>query len=398
MFSKPLLSLALPLIFAASCAALDIRDLPSPAGAGAFGSTLVSANNDAVYLSWVEPAAADTSVLKVARFDSRHDRWGDAHTVAQGQGWLANPLNFPKLAAQDGGRLTAAWAVMPAGATNPHGGGANTLFSQSSDGGVTWSEPRPVSHESKSVFFVTLQPTADGRLTALWLDGRHLHTNGGRQELYANFLGSETPDTQLDASVCDCCEIRASATPDGLIAVYRGRSADEIRDILAVNYRAGQWSKPSPLNADQWKIAGCPMNGPQVAARDRQVVATWFTAARSEPRVFTKVSADAGGSFGEPLRIDLGKPQGRVDNVILADGTAVITWLELAGKDGTPGGVYARTLSPSGQLSDPLLLAATKNTAVNGFPRAVPLGGSHFLLSYTEAGETSHVATQLVTL
>jgi hypothetical protein len=183
-----------------------------------------------------------------------------------------------------------------------------------------------------------------------------------------------------------------------VLAAYRGRTTGEVRDIRLVEYHAGRWSKPRPLHADGWNITGCPVNGPQLSARGPQVAATWFTAAHGQPRVFTKISPDGGRSFGVPLRIDLGKPQGRVDNLLFADGTAVITWLETGAADGTAGGIYLRTISPNGQLAEPQLLAQATDSRAGGFPRSASIGARRALLAYTLEGDPSRVITLTVTV
>ena len=380
--------------------AIGVTPITAPAGAGAMGASLATAPDGTVFLSWLEPVGADAYALKFSRFDAAQNRWGDARLIAQGKDWMVNWADFPVLSAQANGRLTAVWSMNAAsgGAAGHHGGTYHPEFSVSRDGGDTWSAPRRVTAQSESVEFVALQPTADGRVLALWLDSRNRATNGDRQSLYANFIGSDSPDTLVDDAVCDCCQITTAATADGVIAAYRGRTTDEMRDIRLVEYRNSQWTKPRPLHADRWNITGCPVNGPQLFSRGAQVAATWFTAARSQPRVFTKISADGGETFGPPLRIDLGKPQGRVDNLLLADGTAVITWLETGATDGKGGGIYLRTLSPAGQLAEPLLLAAATDSRAGGFPRSSVLDAKRVLLVYTLEAEPSRIVTLLVTL
>lgn len=372
----------------------------APAAAGAMGGSLTTAPDGTVYLSWLEPAGADAYALKFSRYDSAKNSWGDAHLIAQGKDWMVNWADFPLLAVQANGRLTAVWFVNAAsgGAVGHHGGTYHPEFSVSRDGGTTWSAPRRVTTQSESVEFVALQPMADGHLLALWLDSRNRATNGDRQSLYANFIGSDMPDTLVDDAVCDCCQITTALTPGGVLAAYRGRTTDEVRDIRLVEYRDGVWTKPRPLHADRWNITGCPVNGPQLFSRGAQVAATWFTAARSQPRVFTKISANGGESFGAPLRIDLGKPQGRVDNVILADGTTVVTWLEMGAGAGQAGGIYLRTISPTGQLSEPQLLAAATDSRAGGFPRMTVLDAKRVVLAYTLEAYPSRIVTLLVAL
>jgi hypothetical protein len=168
--------------------------------------------------------------------------------------------------------------------------------------------------------------------------------------------------------------------------------------MRTARYRDGRWETPRPLHADGWKIAACPVNGPRLAQAGARTSAVWFTGADGKSRVNFATSADAGQSFGPPERLDLGRPQGRVDAAALPDGTVAFTWLEMAGADGPAGGIQLRTLSPAGKLSEPVMLVPTQTTRATGFPRLAWLAGKTLLLSYTQAGEPGRVRTLLVTL
>ncbi|MBI2496452.1 MAG: hypothetical protein HYV75_00430 [Opitutae bacterium] len=129
------------------------------------------------------------------------------------------------------------------------------------------------------------------------------------------------------------------------------------------------------------------------------MTAVWYTAADNQPRVQAKHSTDAGETFGEPLRLDLGRPQGRVDCLMLPDGTSVLTWLERANPEtGVAGGIYLRTLSVSGQLSKPRLLAASNPARASGFPRIAALDARRLLLVYTRDSDPTDVVTVVVPL
>ena len=379
--------------------AATLTPIVSPTGAGAMGSSLTTAPDGTNYLLWLEPVDAETYALKFSKFDAAQNRWGAALMIAQGKEWMINWADFPALAVQADGRMIAVWFV-----NNPsqpgsghHGGAYHAAFSTSTDGGSTWASPRPLARGSDAVEFVALQPTADGRVLAFWLDSRNREKNGDRQSLYANFINGEGPDMLLDDSVCDCCQITTATTPSGVLVAYRGRSEKEVRDIRLVDYRNGQWSQPRPLHVDNWIIAACPVNGAQLAGRGLQVAATWFTSAERQPRVFHKMSTDGGETFGREVRIDLGRPQGRVDNLFLADGTTMVTWLESA-TDGKDGGIYLRSISPAGALSEPQLLANASESRAGGFPRSAVRDAKRFLLSYTLEAQPSQVVTLMVTV
>ena len=70
------------------------------------------------------------------------------------------------------------------------------------------------------------------------------------------------------------------------------------------------------------------MNGPAIAASGRRVAVAWFTGAANTQRVKLAFSGDSGEIFGEPVTVDDGSPVGRVDVVLLDDGSAIVCWLE----------------------------------------------------------------------
>lgn len=381
-------SLGLALTLGVTAPAIEIHVIPSPAAPGAMGSSLAQAPDGTTWLSWLEPAGGKAWSLKCSRFDAAHQVWSQANTIATGADLFANWADFPVLAAAQG-RLTAVWFV-----NNPahhvsaghHGPGYRAVYSNSSNEGKTWTPELPVSDESVPVEFVALQPLADGRLLAAWLDGRAHTKSSDRQALYARVLGAPGPDVLVDESVCDCCQLSFVPTTDGgALLAYRGRTKDEIRDMLLARFDGKSWNRPTMLNSDGWKIAACPVNGPQLAECGDLIGAVWFTAADNKPRVLARVSDNAGDTFGPVARVDLGRPQGRVDSVMLADGTLVLVWLEVTGKEsGKQGGIYLRTLSLEGKLSEPQLIAPSSTTRMSGFPRIVLLGGRQLLLTCTQ--------------
>lgn len=387
-------------LLAGLAGAVEIAEPPAPAAPGAMGSSLTRGPDGTVHLSWLEPVAGGNHALRSARFENTARRWGEARTIAAGPGWFVNWADFPQLAVQDD-RMTAVWfeenPVTP-GHEGHHGGGYHARSSTSTDGGKTWGTSRAISAESRAVEFVALQPLADGRLLAAWLDGR---AGEAGMQLWSRVLdaGNTAPDTLVDPLVCDCCQLAFTPLPDGgALLAYRGRTKDEVRDMRVARFRGDRWEAPRPLHADGWQIAACPVNGPRLAQAGGRTAAVWFTGADGKSRVNLATSADAGQSFGPPVRLDLGRPQGRVDAAALPDGTMAFTWLEMAGADGTGGGIQLRTLSPDGRLSGPVLLAPTGTTRATGFPRLVWLAGKTLLLSYTLAGEPGRVRTLLVTL
>jgi len=91
-----------------------------------------------------------------------------------------------------------------------------------------------------------------------------------------------------------------SEGPSSSTATERGGGARH----LILRRTAQGWSAPSPVHADGWKVPGCPVNGPAVAASGRRVAVAWYTYADERPRVRLAFSDDAGARFGAPVEVD----------------------------------------------------------------------------------------------
>jgi hypothetical protein len=251
--------------------------------------------------------------------------------------------------------------------------------------------------------FVTLLATGDVA-RAVWLDGRH---TGGGHDHAAGAAGAMTVrsamigvdgrragvDVEIDARACDCCQTDAALTADGPVVVYRDRSDREVRDIALVRYGGGQWSEPVPVHDDGWEIDACPVNGPAVDARGRDVVVAWFTAP-DMPRVRVAFSQDAGRTFAPPVEVASGDVAGRVDVVLLDDGRAVVSWLQPAASGAE---IRAQPFDRDGPAGAAVVVASSSVQRASGFPQMTRAGGG-LLFAWTDAGEPAQVRTAYATL
>ena len=349
-----------------------------------------------MWLSWLEPRVSGGHALRAARLDNVG--WRPPITIAQGDSFFVNGYDAPALLVHAGGRLVAQF-----GWKGSEPGAHEVRLTQSRDGGATWSAPQ-VPHRDGTPTehgFVSLIAAGDGT-RAVWLDGRKAvrDTGSGRtiapEGMYEttlrttvlNAAGALEPEWELDARVCDCCQTAAAVTAAGPIIAYRGRGADEIRDIQVTRMEGGRWSVPVALHADGWKIAGCPVNGPSLAAAGNRVAAAWFTQANDRPRVLVSFSDDGGARFTAPVGVDGGHPLGRVQVRLLAGGDALVAWLEGQGSDVR---FQVRRFGATGVTGPPLTVAHTTQRG-SGLPRLV-VAGEQAVLAWTEAGPPSNVRT-----
>lgn len=376
--------------------ALIIRPADSPAIGDSREPELTTTPDARIILSWVEKVGEKRYALRMA--SRNQTTWDEPRTIGEGENWFVNWADFPSVISLNDGSLAAHWLVRSGTATYAY----DVNIALSKDAGKTWSKPivPHLDNTQTEHGFVSLVPLADGRLGAVWLDGRNMkdmkdqHGEGKPLPVsmtlrYAAIDGSGniSDDAQLDERVCECCQTSAAVTSDGVFAVYRDRSQNEVRDIYSVRQAGNAWASPQAVNADNWEINGCPVNGPSVAADGRNVVVGWFTGAGGAAHVKVAFSTDAGATFGGPIQVDDGETQGRVDVVLLPDRSALVCWLA-----GTPEGgeIKVRRVEANGALGPAAVIAKTDISRSSGFPRMARLGNEvHF--AWTEFGKPSRI-------
>lgn len=366
-----------------------VEMLPSPTAAGSAEPNLAVAPSGRVYMTWLEPIDS-AFALRFASWGG--GGWNAALTVRAGRDFFVNWADFPSIDVADDTHLAVHWLQRTGKTSYAYG----VRIAQSADGGATWSNPVTPHRDSaqQEHGFVTMW-REQGKLGAAWLDGRKFSKDGhdmsNEMMLVSTTItasGGIGPETRLDERTCDCCQNAAAMTASGPIIAYRNRSADEIRDIYVTRRVANRWVPGRPVHDDGWKIAACPVNGPALAARNRDVALAWFTAARDTAKVNVAFSSDAGATFGAPIRVDAGKPGGRVDVVLLNDRTALVSWIER--KNGDTAAVQVRRVGIKGEAAAPVTIATSSAARASGFPKMV-MSGDQVYFAWTEPGRPSSV-------
>jgi len=377
------------LLLLAGCSPPDAPDefsvdtIPVPAGIDAAGPRVSGGAGRPLVLSWMEPDETGTT-LRYSTF--RDGGWAPPQTVVSGKNMFVNWADMPSVTALADEHWVAHWLEMAGPLTYSY----HVVMAQSFDAGRTWSAPvkphtdgTPTEHG-----FVSVYPH-DGKVAAIWLDGRKTGGgHGGDPQASGMTLRSAAIDAdntlhdeqEIDGLVCDCCQTDVAMTAEGPVAVYRDRTVDEIRDIYVTRQVDGRWQTGAALHDDNWRIAGCPVNGPAIDARGPDVAAAWFSVPDQAPAVQVKFSQDSAASFGPVLELATEGALGHVDAVMLEDGSAVVGWLQAAA--GGRGKLVLRRVTSGGEMG--LEFDVVSNAAARSVPQ-MAIAGDDLVLVWTEA-------------
>lgn len=374
--------------------ALAVEPVASPAAPGSAEPNLTAANGD-LWMTWIEPAADSMHAVRVAKLEGGEgdSAWGRPATVVTSRNLFVNWADFPSAAVLPNGDIAVHWLQRSGPGTYSY----DVRIARSTDGGATWSTgliPHRDGTESEHGF-TSMYPLPADSLGAVWLDGRQYATTHQKATNEMMLMstsiardGSLGPERPLDARICDCCQTSMAMATRGPVVVYRDRTAEEIRDIYIVRRVDGRWTEPAPVHRDNWKVDFCPVNGPSVSAHDDRVAVAWFSAPR-DTMVQVAFSNDGGATFGAPIRVDDGKPAGRVDVELDPAGNgAWVSWLERGGGDSAS--VRVRRIASDGQRGPAAVFAKSSGARASGFPRMVRFGDA-LMFAWTEPGTPSRV-------
>jgi hypothetical protein len=374
-----------------------LQTLENPSVGNSSLPRLFSAN-DKLFLSWVEEK--DTlSILNFSVFEN--GTWSPAEGIISGSDWFTNWADFPAIAATPNGNILTSFLQKSAKGTYTYDVKLNLYNSEKN----TWKK-NFILHDDGTESehgFVSIRPYTANSFLVVWLDGRETlgeGHGGGQMTLRSAIIfedGSIEYDTLLDERTCDCCQTGVAIGPnDKIIAAYRDRSEDEIRDISIVKWHKEKgWSAPQNIGNDNWKIAGCPVNGPSIDSYGNNLAIAWFTAADDSPKVQVAFSQDIGESFGLPFRIDTGNTLGRVDIAMISDTSAVVSWMENKGDDTL---IQVMKVESNGSIGSPVTISKTIAERASGFPQLEVLGENVYFAWTDVQGEKSSIKTAVLAI
>lgn len=341
---------------------IDPIEMPDTGHAGE--PTLTHNPDGHLVASWVERHGDEARLMMATRTSGA---WEEPVLLASGSNWFVNWADVPSVVFHPNGSALAYWLERLGDARYAYG-----VRYIASEDGVSWTDPAWL-HEDRSPTehgFVKAVPYENGFM-AVWLDGNGYATERREMSVHARTIasdGSLGSERVVDTRTCDCCPTELIDLGDGRLAtIYRDRSDEEIRDMSIAVFDGEAWSDPVTMHEDGWQINACPVNGPSAAAAGGQIAASWFTMTTGSPEVFAGFLNPESLTADSAVRMDLGRPAGRVALQLVSPEEALVLWME--GGDAEKAGLYVRSLSADGNLSEAIKLADTSTGRSVGYPR-----------------------------
>jgi hypothetical protein len=373
-------------------------DYNNPAEVGSRYPNLYQDSDGLIYMSWLAGIEEDIYALQYTTL--KDGRWTMPGTVRVATDWFVNWADFPSLVGMNGEMVASHWLNKIEGGRYAY----NVNIAFAGDGAGRWSEPITPHLDGTATEhgFVSLEPIADDKVLAIWLDGRN--TEGRDHNEYEDMdmamtlrsaeisaSGEITRKRVIDDAVCDCCQTDLVQVDDGFIAVYRNRTENEIRDIYISKYtlETGVWSEPRAVWNDGWEIRACPVNGPRIIADGDYVAVAWYTSAGDDSKVLLSRSADGGATFEEPITVTNENTIGRADLLFGTEGSVYVSWMNRVNEFGN---IMIRRVTPDGSIGEPLTAGVTSSSRASGFPR-IKLDGDEIFVAWTQTEPQLRIRT-----
>jgi hypothetical protein len=309
---------------------LDVVPLPLQDGANGRYPMMSSDPAGGVHLCWFAKGEGKTEML-LQQSTWQGKQWGPTNSLAQGNNWLVNWADFAKYQQDADGNAIASWQTFQ---PNRKGYGVQKKMRATSEG--KWSDASSLHKDAEAVEhgFVSFAALGEGKFFATWLQSTAAGPPTQLRYTVAEQSGSESSEYVLDDLVCDCCSTDAVVLPNGEVVVaYRNRTMEELRDLRIVRgdpLKPESWSTPLAVDQEEWKTAGCPVNGPSMANDGEFIALVYYTEGKlGHPQVKYLTSQDGGLTFSKPIVLASGKScLGRAAVAVLPGGPAVVSWLQ----------------------------------------------------------------------
>ena len=251
----------------------------------------------------------------------------------------SGPDARPKIVEDKAGRLIVAWSILKDKNWN-----AQVLIAQSTDGGQSFTPPRPVGNDAASQRFEALEALPSGELFVAWLDKRDATAAMRKGQNYLGAAlayawsangGATMTQTRIGHdNTCECCRLGVAMTPSGRpVVLFRNIYNGDVRDHAVTTFNAdGTPGRIYRVSVDNYQIDGCPHHGPSLAISAAGTYhAAWFTNGSVRQGLFYARSTDGGRSFSQPMALSSPERHPARPYVLATEGAVWLTWKEFDG-------------------------------------------------------------------
>ena len=361
------------LLFSA-CAKKEIiiTEIPFEFGINNAEPSLV-AHNGNLSLSWLNSIRGKEATLFYTELEN--ENWKAPTKIANGTDWFVNWADFPSNATNGNVLLTSHLQKSATGTYT-----YDIVLNLRKLNGEIIKENFLLNTDGMKAEhgFVSVIPNEKDGFLITWLDGRNTvkemkeshHKAMTIRAAEVSNTGEIFNETQLDGRTCDCCQTSITMTQDGPIIVFRDRSKHEIRDIYFSQKKDATWSTPKPVFNDNWKINGCPVNGPKIVSNKKNTAVAWFTAAEEKPQV--KVSFFDSNVFEAPIILNDINAIGRVDVAFIDTDEVLVSYME---SDENNTYLRCKRVAKDGSVSEAITISEISGARNTGVPQLEIVNG-----------------------
>ena len=359
-------------------------------------------NSGNIYLSYISssPDKKESSLL-FSMFDNLNYSWNKPNLIVESDKMFVNWADFPEVTTDNLNGITAHYLEMSSEKKYSY----DIKIVNSTDQGFNWSNPIKLHSDNTKTEhgFVSTVNIKNGFLST-YLDGRQNelsnHDKSIRPQMTLrgtsyNIDGNILEDLLIDDRVCDCCQTDLAITENGQsIVVYRDRSEDEVRDIYYSYKKDSKWSKPINIFNDNWKISGCPVNGPAISTYKNNSAVVWYTFSKNKNQIKVVFTDNISSGFQRPILVEANDPIGRVDIELLDPNNAIISFIDIIDDKAY---IKLQMITKGGSQSKLLLIDESSENRSSGFP-VITLNKekSNTIIAWTESKENFKIKTAVV--
>ena len=377
-----LLCIIFSFAFAEDSLDIELKNISIQVPPGSMSPHLSTSKSNITILNWLEPID-DGHRIRFSEYDSA---WTTPSSVSKGNDWFINWADFPSVINFNKNEYAAHWLKKSGKSTYAY----DAYISISKDEGKSWSQPIK-AHDDKTQTehgFLSFYEY-ENKLGFIYLDGRKMANEANHDKSHSSMsLRSGSIDENLtlintqniDGLVCECCQTDITMTDKGPIGVYRDRSEEETRDIFLTKLEDGVWSKGKPLHLDNWKINGCPVNGPVITGNKNEITVAWYTRAGGKSNIKIAKSSDYGETFGDPILLGTNETVGHLGMTDDAMGNTWLLWQKTA-KKGSIELILSRIESETNKIMHKVIEEAGKTPRFS-FPQ-ITRNNDQIILAYS---------------